>query len=124
MKEHPNAFSGRPLFRREFLSRVFGALAVAGAGASSKEDAFAAQPDAQPYATPSRRTEGHPPDFKPKLRITRLETMLVKPRWLFLKVHTDEGVVGLGEPILEGRAKTCETALSEIEPYLIGTDLR
>ena len=32
-----------------------------------------------------------------KLRITRLETFLVQPRWLFLKVHTDAGIVGLGD---------------------------
>ena len=28
------------------------------------------------------------------MKITRLETFLVKPRWLFLKVHTDEGLIG------------------------------
>ena len=38
------------------------------------------------------------------MKITRLETLLVKPRWLFLKVHTDAGLVGLGEPVLEGQA--------------------
>jgi galactonate dehydratase len=59
-----------------------------------------------------------------KLRITRLETFLVKPRWLFLKIHTDAGLVGLGEPILEGRAATCMAAVREIEPYLIGKDPR
>ena len=56
------------------------------------------------------------------MKITKLETFLVKPRWLFLKIHTDEGLVGLGEPILEGRAKTVATAIEEIEPYLIGKD--
>ncbi len=59
-----------------------------------------------------------------KLQITRLETFLVKPRWLFLKVHTNAGIVGLGEPILEGRARTCMEAVREIEPYLIGKDPR
>jgi galactonate dehydratase len=58
------------------------------------------------------------------MRITRLETFLVKPRWLFLKVHTDEGIVGLGEPILEGRAHTCAAAVHELEPYLLGKDPR
>src|SRR5580704_511171 len=58
------------------------------------------------------------------LRITRLETFLVQPRWLFLKVHTNAGLVGLGEPIVEGRAETVQTAIKEIEPYLIGKDPR
>jgi galactonate dehydratase len=56
------------------------------------------------------------------MKITKLETFLVKPRWLFLKMHTDEGIVGLGEPILEGRALTCQTAVKELEPWLIGED--
>ncbi|RJP28588.1 MAG: galactonate dehydratase [Candidatus Omnitrophota bacterium] len=58
------------------------------------------------------------------LKITKLETLLVRPRWLFLKVHTNAGIVGLGEPILEGRAKTCATAIEEIAPYLVGQDPR
>jgi galactonate dehydratase len=61
---------------------------------------------------------------KDRLKITKLETFLVKPRWLFLKVYTDAGIVGLGEPILEGRAKTCAEAVKEIEPYLIRKDPR
>lgn len=56
------------------------------------------------------------------MKITKLETFLVKPRWLFLKMHTDEGIVGLGEPIVEGRAHTVATAVAEIEPYLVGKD--
>jgi galactonate dehydratase len=61
---------------------------------------------------------------KDPLKITRLEAFLVKPRWLFLKVHTNAGIVGLGEPILEGRARTCAQAVAEIEPYLKGKDPR
>src|SRR5918911_3403351 len=61
--------------------------------------------------------------FAPKQdRIKKIETFLVKPRWLFLKMTTDEGIVGLGEPILEGRALTCQTAVQELEPWLIGED--
>lgn len=58
------------------------------------------------------------------MKITRLETFPVKPRWLFLKVYTDDGIVGIGEPILEGRAETCATAVRELEPYLLGKDPR
>ena len=45
------------------------------------------------------------------IRITKLETVLVQPRWLFLKVHTDVGIVGLGEPVVEGRARTVAEAV-------------
>ncbi len=58
------------------------------------------------------------------VKITKLETFLIKPRWIFLKIHTDVGIYGLGEPLLEGRALTIQTAIKEIEPYLIGKDPR
>lgn len=66
------------------------------------------------------------PPVNPKgaIRITKLETVLVQPRWLFLKVHTDAGIVGLGEPVVEGRAETVATAVKEVEPYLVGKDPR
>src|SRR5881409_2903815 len=105
------------LKRRKFLQQVFVGLAAA----SGATRGFGAE---EPYTSPLPQTQGKPPQFKTKLRITKLETFLVKPRWLFLKVHTDAGIVGLGEPILEGRAKTCAAAVEEIAPYLIGKDPR
>jgi galactonate dehydratase len=65
-----------------------------------------------------------PVTAKEPLKVTKLETILVKPRWLFLKIHTNAGIVGLGEPVTEGRALTCATAVKEVEPYLVGKDPR
>lgn len=56
------------------------------------------------------------------MRITGLSTYLVRPRWLFLRIDTDEGIVGWGEPIVEGRAHTVAAAIDEIGDYLIGAD--
>jgi galactonate dehydratase len=58
------------------------------------------------------------------MKITKLETFFVAPRWLFLRMHTDEGLVGLGEPILEGRAQTVAAAVQEVGRYLLGQDPR
>ncbi|MCE9615203.1 MAG: galactonate dehydratase [Lentisphaerae bacterium] len=58
------------------------------------------------------------------MKITQLETFFVKPRWMFLKVSTDEGLVGWGEPIVEGRARTVAMAIEELHPLLIGQDPR
>ncbi len=58
------------------------------------------------------------------MKITRLETFFVKPRWLFLKISTDEGLVGWGEPVVEGRSQTVAAAVQEIGRYLIGQDPR
>ena len=35
------------------------------------------------------------------MKITRLEPFVVPPRWLFLKIETDEGIIGWGEPVVE-----------------------
>jgi len=75
-------------------------------------------------AEAAAQTNNAPISPKDNLKITTLETFLVKPRWLFLKVHTNAGIVGLGEPITEGRALTCAEAVKEIEPYLVGKDPR
>jgi galactonate dehydratase len=56
------------------------------------------------------------------MRITKFETFIVPPRWLFLKISTDEGIVGWGEPIVEGRANTVKAAVEELSEYLIGKD--
>jgi galactonate dehydratase len=58
------------------------------------------------------------------MKITRLTTYRVPPRWMFLKIETDEGIVGWGEPVVEGRARTVEAAVHELSDYLVGQDPR
>ncbi|MEU1285650.1 galactonate dehydratase [Kitasatospora sp. NPDC005856] len=56
------------------------------------------------------------------MKITSLETFLVAPRWLFLRVATDEGLTGWGEPVVEGRAETVRAAVHELADLLVGED--
>jgi galactonate dehydratase len=56
------------------------------------------------------------------MKITDLRTYLVPPRWVFLRVDTDEGITGWGEPVIEGRAETVRTAVAELGEALIGED--
>lgn len=58
------------------------------------------------------------------MKITRFETFHVRPRWLCLRIETDDGLVGWGEPTLEGRARTVETAVHEMMRELVGQDPR
>ena len=58
------------------------------------------------------------------MKITSLETFVVPPRWLFLKIETDAGVTGWGEPIVEGRAETVAAMVAELADYLVGRDPR
>lgn len=54
------------------------------------------------------------------MKITDMKLYKVPPRWLFLKVETDEGITGWGEPVIEGRADTVRTAVEECKGYLLG----
>jgi galactonate dehydratase len=56
------------------------------------------------------------------MRVTGLELFAVPPRWLFLKVSTDEGIAGWGEPIVEGRVATTRAAVEELGELVIGRD--
>lgn len=56
------------------------------------------------------------------MKITALETFIVPPRWCFLKITTDEGICGWGEPVVEGRARTVAAAVEELSAYLLGQD--
>ena len=54
------------------------------------------------------------------MKISKYELFLVPPRWLFLKIETDEGITGWGEPVIEGKAATVKTAVDELMENLIG----
>ncbi|TDD28524.1 galactonate dehydratase [Kribbella turkmenica] len=56
------------------------------------------------------------------MKIERVETFLVPPRWLFCRIETSDGVVGWGEPVVEGRAEVVRTAIETLSEYLIGQD--
>ncbi|WP_328538986.1 galactonate dehydratase [Streptomyces sp. NBC_00344] len=56
------------------------------------------------------------------MKISRIETFLAPPRWMFVRVETDEGTVGWGEPVVEGRAEPVRAAVDVLAEYLIGAD--
>ncbi|MEM9349966.1 MAG: galactonate dehydratase [Pseudomonadota bacterium] len=56
------------------------------------------------------------------MKITKLTTYVVPPRWCFLKIETDAGITGWGEPVLEGKALSVEAMVHELSDYLIGKD--
>ena len=56
------------------------------------------------------------------MKIRSYELFKVPPRWLFLKIETDEGLTGWGEPIIEGRADTVKAAVDELMQTMLGKD--
>lgn len=57
------------------------------------------------------------------MKVTKITTAIChayRTNWVFLKVHTDAGIYGVGEATLEMREKTVEAAIMELERYLVG----
>lgn len=58
------------------------------------------------------------------MKIAKVELFKVPPRWLFLKITTENGIEGWGEPVVEGRADTVKTAVEEMAGLIVGKDAR
>jgi galactonate dehydratase len=56
------------------------------------------------------------------MKITQLEIIKVPPSWVWLWIHTDEGLSGLGEPYLESHPESVIAEVRRLEPLLVGQD--
>jgi galactonate dehydratase len=55
------------------------------------------------------------------IKVTSIETFVLKNTWVFVKISTDAGIIGWGE-ILKDDAKACAAGALEVGNYLIGKD--
>ena len=58
------------------------------------------------------------------MKIGRIETFHVPPRWLFVRVESEDGAVGWGEASLEGHAEAVDGAFEALRDRFIGHDPR
>ncbi len=58
------------------------------------------------------------------MKITQFELLKVPPSWIWLRIHTDAGITGLGEPFLENHPESVIAEVQRLEPFLIGQDPR
>jgi galactonate dehydratase len=56
------------------------------------------------------------------VKIARIETFYVPPRWLFVRIEADEGAVGWGEASLEGHAEAVDGAFAALRDRFLGHD--
>ena len=56
------------------------------------------------------------------MKIKEVNTYLVRPRWCFVEIVTDEGLCGWGEAVIEGKASTVKACVEEMTEYLINVD--
>jgi galactonate dehydratase len=68
-----------------------------------------------------RRTNAAAIGQKEQIKVTKIESFVLKNSWVFVKISTDAGIVGWGE-MLKDDAKACAAGALEIGNYLIGQD--
>lgn len=56
------------------------------------------------------------------MKIKEVNTYLVRPRWGFVEIVTDEGITGWGEAVLEGHAGAVMACVREMSDYLYQAD--
>jgi galactonate dehydratase len=54
--------------------------------------------------------------------IATVETFRVPPRWIFVRVETDDGLVGWGESIVPKRADAVEGAVRDLARNIVNSD--
>lgn len=91
--------------RRSFFRSLAG-----GAGALALDAALTAQ-----------RTDAAAVGPNDSIKVTKIESFVLKNSWVFVKISTDAGVTGWGE-MLKDDAKACAAGALEVGHYLIGQD--
>ncbi len=87
-----------------------GAIAYAGNEAGNLND-----------ETGPMRTDAAMIGPKDNIKVTKIETFVLKNTWVFVKISTDAGITGWGE-MLKDDAKACAAGALEVGNYLIGKD--
>jgi galactonate dehydratase len=85
---------------------------------SSRRTLLKTLPAGLALSGPARAADG-------KLKITRFVLHKMTLRWrdlLFVEIHTDGGLIGLGEGSLHTRVEIVEQAIKWLEPHLVGLD--
>lgn len=67
------------------------------------------------------RTDAAAVGPKDKIKVTRIESFVLRNSWVFVKISTDAGVTGWGE-MLKDDAKACAAGALEVGHYLVGQD--
>ena len=97
--------SASKLDRRSWLQRMLGSAALFGLNG----------------AVLPKRTNAAAIGQKEQIKVTKIESFVLKNSWVFVKISTNTGIVGWGE-MLKDDAKACAAGALEVGDYLIGQD--
>ncbi len=109
------ASTSTPTDRHTISRRGFVARATAAAGLAGLLEM-----NRQAQAAAGARAPISP---RESIKVTKLETFVLRNTWVFVKISTDAGITGWGE-MLKDEAKACAAGALEVEDYLIGKDPR
>lgn len=56
------------------------------------------------------------------MKIEKVEVYQIRPRWMLVKIDTNEGICGFGEPTLEGKTTVVEAAIKLLAEEILGED--
>ena len=121
MKNNESNKTGQTRSRRDFFKtsgQIAAASAFAGTNISYLNDEKAGINDT--YSEISNKAPVSPNE---NIKVTKIETFVLKNTWVFVKISTDAGITGWGE-MLKDDAKTCAAGALEVGNYPIGKDPR
>ena len=58
------------------------------------------------------------------IKVTKIESFVLKNSWVFVKISTDAGIAGWGEMLKDDAKKACAAGAEEVSSYLVGQDPR
>jgi galactonate dehydratase len=68
-----------------------------------------------------KRTNAAAIGQKEQIKVTKIESFVLKNSWVFVKISTNAGITGWGE-MLKDDAKACAAGALEVSHYLVGQD--
>jgi galactonate dehydratase len=121
MKKMPaNDLPGVVRSRRDFFKKT-ARISTAAALAGGIIPYVAAAKEKNDYDSPPERSDAAMIGPDDKIKVTGIETFVLKNSWVFVKVSTDAGITGWGE-MLKDDARACAAGALEVARYLIGQD--
>ena len=121
MKTNENNKTGQTRSRRDFFKttgQIAAASALTGTNISYLNDEKAGNNDI--FSEISNKAPIGPNE---DIKVTKIETFVLKNTWVFVKISTNVGITGWGE-MLKDDAKACAAGALEVADYLVGQDPR
>jgi len=121
MKKSANNESGSQLRSRRDFFKTTGQAVAASAIAGSAIPYIHIKEPVNPDFANVERSDAALIGPKDNIKVTNIETFVLKNTWVFVKISTDAGITGWGE-MLKDDAKACAAGALEVKDYLVGKD--